>query len=135
MSVGLWHTLTFRDAEAMMSWLAAIGFEEQAVYRNDTDPGVVEHAEFRWPRGGGIMFGTYREKPTWPNQPGSAAAYLVCDDCDEVFRRAIDAGATALDEPADQDYGGRSAAVRDPEGNLWSMGTYPGREGSPDSPG
>ena len=32
----------------------------------------------------------------------------------------------ALREPADQDYGGRAAAVRDPEGNVWSMGTYPG---------
>jgi uncharacterized glyoxalase superfamily protein PhnB len=27
---------------------------------------------------------------------------------------------------ADTDYGSREFTVRDPEGNLWSFGTYPG---------
>lgn len=126
MSVGLWQSLTFRDVEAAMIWLKAIGFEERAVYRNQDDPAAVDHAEYLWPVGGGVMFGTYADTPDWPKQPGTAASYLVCDDCDDVFRRAVDAGATVLREPADQDYGGRSAAVQDPEGNIWSMGTYPG---------
>jgi uncharacterized glyoxalase superfamily protein PhnB len=26
--------------------------------------------------------------------------------------------------PRDEDYGGRSATVADPEGNLWSFGSY-----------
>ena len=33
-------------------------------------------------------------------------------------------------ELADQDYGSRDFAVRDPEGNIWSFGTYrPALEG------
>jgi uncharacterized glyoxalase superfamily protein PhnB len=126
MSVGVWHSLAFRDAEAMIQWLTAIGFEEAAVYRDDGDPSTVVHAEYRWPHGGGIMFSTFDDRPDWPVRPGTAAAYLVCDDCDAVFARAVSAGASVLREPEDQDYGGRSAGVQDPEGNVWSLGTYPG---------
>lgn len=126
MDVGMWQSLAFRDAEAMTVWLRAVGFEEHAVYTDDKNPAKVVHAEYLWPRGGGIMFSSFEDRPDWPVRPGTGAAYLVCDDCDEVFARAVSAGATVLREPADQDYGGRSAGVRDPEGNVWSLGTYPG---------
>jgi uncharacterized glyoxalase superfamily protein PhnB len=36
------------------------------------------------------------------------------------------AGGTSLQEPIDQDYGGRSAGVADAEGNQWSIGSYQG---------
>jgi uncharacterized glyoxalase superfamily protein PhnB len=50
--------------------------------------------------------------------------YLVVDDPDPRFERAKSAGAEIVMEPADQDYGSRDFVVRDPEGNLWSFGTY-----------
>ena len=34
------------------------------------------------------------------------------------------AGATIIAEPADKPYGGRGYAVRDPEGHIWSFGSY-----------
>ena len=123
MTIGLWHTLTFTDADAGIAWLEAIGFTTKDVYRDDTDPSVVVHAEMLWPAGGGVMFGSHRDNPDWPNQPGTGAAYLVTDDPDGVFAAALAAGATALREPRDEDYGGRGATVRDPEGNLWSFGS------------
>lgn len=126
MTVGLWQSLRFRDVDGAMRWLTAIGFREHAVYRDETDPSVVVHAEYLWPQGGGVMFGSFGDQPDWPRQPGTGATYLVCEDCDEVFRRAVDAGATVLREPTDRDYGGRAATVKDGEGNLWSMGTYAG---------
>jgi len=126
MGVGLWQTLAYRDADAALRWLAAIGFEERAVHRDESDPSVIVHAECLWPTGGGLMFGNITERPDWVQHPGTGATYLVCDDCDDVFRRALTAGATVLREPADQDYGGRTAVVRDLEGNIWSMGTYAG---------
>lgn len=48
------------------------------------------------------------------------------DEVDATFDRAITAGATPVQAPADQDYGGRSCTVRDREGNQWSFGSYPG---------
>ena len=121
--VRLWLTMTFRDAEAMMSWLSAIGFVEHTTYRSEADPSVVEHAEWLWPGGGGVMFGSLRDGGVVTNV-GGTAAYLVTDAPDAVFDKAIAAGAKVLREMVDQDYGGRGGSVEDPEGNHWSFGNY-----------
>ena len=52
--------------------------------------------------------------------------YVVCDDPDGLFERATAAGAEVVRGLTDQDYGSREFTVRDPEGNLWSFGTYKG---------
>lgn len=115
-----WHTMAFRDAEAMMTWLSAIGFVEHATYR---EGGIVVHAEWLWAGGGGLMFGQLREDGGVKN-PGTASAYLISDDPDAVFEKAVAAGATVEREMVDQDYGGRGGTVTDPEGNSWSIGNY-----------
>jgi uncharacterized glyoxalase superfamily protein PhnB len=124
MTIGLWHSLIFTDADAGIAWLEAIGFTTKDVYRDENDSSVVVHAEMLWPAGGGVMFGSHRDNPDWPKRPGTAAAYLVTDDPDAVHRAAVAAGGTSLREPRDEGYGGRGASVTDPEGNLWSFGTY-----------
>ena len=121
--VKVWHTMSFHDADAMIAFLSAIGFVEHATYRDADDPTVVEHAEWLWPGGGGVMFGSVREGGAVSNA-GGAAAYLVTDDPDAVFARAVAAGATVLRPMVDQDYGGRGGSVADPEGNHWSFGSY-----------
>ena len=121
--VRFWHTMTFRDAEAMMAWLAAVGFVEHATYRDEADPAVVVHAEWMWPGGGGLMFGSQRRDGVVSNV-GGAAAYLVVDDPDATFDRAVAAGATVVRAMQDEDYGGRGGSVEDPEGNHWSFGSY-----------
>jgi uncharacterized glyoxalase superfamily protein PhnB len=121
--VRLWHTMSFRDADAMIAWLSAVGFVEHATYRDESDPSVVVHAEWLWPGGGGIMFGSQRPDGAVTNVGGSAA-YLVTDDPDAAFARAVGAGATVTREMVDQDYGGRGGSVEDPEGNHWSFGSY-----------
>ena len=119
----LWHTMSFRDAEKMMTWLAAVGFTEHATYRDEDDASVVVHAEWLWPGGGGLMFGSQRPDGAVDNV-GHSAAYLVTDDPDGVFERAVAAGATVERELVDNDYGGRGGSVADPEGNHWSFGSY-----------
>lgn len=52
-------------------------------------------------------------------QPTSLRAYV--HDVDEVYRRALRAGATSLYEPVDQSYGDREAGVKDPAGNFWFL--------------
>jgi uncharacterized glyoxalase superfamily protein PhnB len=119
----LWTSMSFRDAEAMMRYLAAIGFTDHATYRDDTDPSRVVHAEWVWAAGGGIMFGTATPDGLLQNA-GRAAVYLVCDDPDDLVDRALAAGATVDRAVADNDYGGRGGSVRDPEGNHWAFGSY-----------
>ena len=45
-------------------------------------------------------------------------------DVDAVFAKAKAAGAVMLEGPVDRDYGSREFICRDPEGNVWSVGTY-----------
>lgn len=123
----VWPTLRARDARALIKFLVdAFGFEATAVYGEGE---LVEHAQLSWPLGGGIMLGSARE-PTednhWSLPPGSFGAYVVTDDPDGLYKRATNAGAEVIQEMNEADYGSRGFGVRDPEGNLWSFGTYRG---------
>jgi uncharacterized glyoxalase superfamily protein PhnB len=122
----VWPTLRARDARALIRFLVdAFGFIEVAAYGEGDH---VAHAELAWPPGGGIMLGSHRDDPAdpWALSPGTFGAYVVTDDPDGLHDRAVKAGATVVRELHDTDYGSRDFAVRDPEGNLWSFGTYRG---------
>ena len=49
---------------------------------------------------------------------------MVVDDVDAHCARARGAGAEILVEPFDPEYGGRMYTCRDPEGHVWSFGSY-----------
>jgi uncharacterized glyoxalase superfamily protein PhnB len=123
----VWPTLRARDARALIRFLVdAFGFEDTVVMGEGAR---VDHAQLSWPPGGGLMLGSARESDEaddWPLRPGSFGAYVVTDDPDALFARARTAGAEVLMELHDTDYGSRDFAVRDPEGNRWSFGTYRG---------
>ena len=74
------------------------------------------------------MFGTAEKDdgPFGKRVPGNDSVYVVCDDPDVLFDRAVTAGAEVVRGLRDEDYGSRGFTVRDPEGNLWSFGTYGG---------
>ena len=131
-SAYVWPVLSYRDARAAVAFLRdAFGFDERAVYARENDPSVIEHAEMRWPLGGGIMFGTAGkdDSPFGRREPGNDSLYVVCDDPDALYARATAAGAEVVRGLRDEDYGSRGFTVRDPEGNLWSFGTYRGEAG------
>ena len=125
----VWPILIYRDARAAVTFLTeAFGFEARGVHGRDDDPSIVEHAEMRWPLGGGVMFGSAGKDDSAFVQrvPGNDSVYVVCDDPDALFGRATAAGAEVVRGLKDEDYGSRGFTVRDPEGNLWSFGTYRG---------
>ena len=117
--------LRYTDAKAAIDWLGrAFGFEVHVSY----DEGeVVHHAELKVP-GGMIMLGSVRgdstEYQAVAPPPGSASMYVVVEDTDAHHARAKDAGAEIVMELHDTDYGSRDYTARDPEGNVWSFGTY-----------
>jgi uncharacterized glyoxalase superfamily protein PhnB len=114
-------TFHYKDAHAAIEFLEnAFGFERHAVY--DGENGIVAHAEMKGP-GGWIMLGSSR--PDSPYDIGRQSVYVVITtDVDLHCERARHAGADVFREPEDQDYGGRDYSCRDPEGNIWSFGTY-----------
>lgn len=125
----VWPVLTFRDARAEMTFLReAFGLEEKVVIAREDDPTIIDHGEMGWPGGPGIMFGSAGkdESPFGTREPGNDSVYVVCDDPDSLYTRATAAGAEVVYELKDEDYGSRGFTVRDPEGILWSFGTYVG---------
>lgn len=124
----IWPCLNYTDARAGMRFLVEVlGFEETALYTGESE-GVVVHAEARWPEGGGVMFGSAsREESEFSAKAvGAASVYVITDDPDAVYARAVAGGAEITQEMKDADYGSRGFTVRDPEGNLFSFGTYRG---------
>jgi PhnB protein len=57
-------------------------------------------------------------------QPMPSVLHLYVEDADATWRRALRAGATSLQEPADTPYGDRAAAVVDPAGHSWFIATH-----------
>ena len=120
----VWPTLQARDASALIAFLTGVvGFEPTAVY---TDGDRVVDAQLDWPEGGGVMLGSYNPEGPWRREPGTFGAYVVTDRVDEVYRRVAESGVPIVQELQDTDYGSREFVLADPEGNLWSFGTYRG---------
>ncbi len=58
--------------------------------------------------------------------PNTHALHIYVEDADAVCAQALAAGATLIDAPRDQEYGERSASVKDPAGNIWYIATHKG---------
>lgn len=127
----IWPTFRYRDAKAAIAFLQnAFGFEIAAEYTSADDPQHVDHAELRWPGGGGVMLGSARDDGGVMTKTGIAtgSVYIATDQVEELYHRAIKAGATEVMGLNEQDYGSRDFSVQDPEGVLWNFGTYRGAD-------
>ena len=120
----IYASIRYREAMAAIDFLErAFGFERGDVHQGED--GAVHHAELRF-AGEWIMLGSTSSGsdgrldlpsgPTW--------IYVVVDDPDAHYERAVAAGAEVVRDLKDEDYGSRGYTVRDPEGNVWSFGTY-----------
>jgi len=121
----VWLTLQAHDAPALIDYYVRVfGFVVAARYG---DGDTVDHAQLNWSEGaGGIMLGGPRPGSVWSREPGTAGGYVVVADPDALYERVCGHQADIVRPLAKTDYGAREFAVRDPEGNLWSFGDYPG---------
>jgi uncharacterized glyoxalase superfamily protein PhnB len=110
----------YDDARAAIAFLQqAFGFAEHAVHEQD---GVIHHAELQLGDAYIMLGQAHSRNEGFPGQP--TTTYVVVDDPDAVYARAVAAGAETVLEPVDQSYGSRECAVKDTGGNVWSFGTY-----------
>ncbi|GLS28659.1 Uncharacterized conserved protein PhnB, glyoxalase superfamily [Mesorhizobium albiziae] len=121
----IYPTFRYRDAPKMIDFLCdAFGFTVHAKYM---DGAFVSHAQLAF-GSSMIMLGSVRDddygKMVGGPADGGKSTYVVCDDADALFARAKAAGAVVEEEPTNRDYGSRDFICRDPEGNIWSFGTY-----------
>jgi uncharacterized glyoxalase superfamily protein PhnB len=123
-------TLRYNNAPSAIEWLCkAFGFEKHLVVPGDN--GTIEHAQLVFGNGmimlGSVRddaFGKLQKSPTALRGVNSQSAYIIVDDADEHYVRAVAAGAKVVYDIRDQDYGGRGYSCLDLEGNLWNFGTY-----------
>ena len=121
--------LQYRDAKAAIDFLSkAFGFEKNAVY--EVPDGSIAHAQLVLGNGmvmlGSVKDTEYSKLLVRPADAGGVtmSTYVVVDDADAHFARAKAAGAPIVREPVTQDYGGRDYTCKDPEGHVWTFGTY-----------
>lgn len=124
--------LWYNQAQQQIDWLCdTFGFD---VKMNVQEDGVVMHAELLW-KGNMIMIGSSRRGTDFdavtihPHSAGrrvTQAPYMICDDAelDSLYAKACANGAEIFIELRDEDYGGRNFSCRDPEGHIWSFGSY-----------
>ncbi len=123
-------TLRYRDAPAAIDWLErAFGFQRHFVVPDGK--GGVAHAQLTFGNGMIMLssahddeFGTMQRPLESADAPVSQSPYVIVTDVDAHHTRALAAGAVVVMSPEDKDYGGRGYGCRDPEGNLWSFGSY-----------
>ncbi len=122
--------MRYNDAPAAIEWLReAFGFEEHLVVPGED--GAIAHAQLVFGNGMIMLgstrddeFGKLQKPPSDLGGAGSQSCYVIVEDADAHYARAVAAGAKIVVEIQDEDYGGRGYSCRDPEGHLWSFGTY-----------
>jgi PhnB protein len=112
-------------AEAVDFYTNVLGATERM--RMPMPDGTIAHAELDL--GGSIlMIGEERPDGTDPSPKtlgGSPVALFVyVEDVDDVFERALAAGAQSVQPPEDHFYGDRVAMFDDPFGHRWNLATH-----------
>jgi uncharacterized glyoxalase superfamily protein PhnB len=122
--------LRYRDIASASDWLcAAFGFQKHFVVTSDT--GAVDYVQ--------LIFGDamlmlapvrdfaldrYMKQPEEIGGAETQSCYLVVGDADAHYARAKASGAEIIVDIQHDGIGGRSYSCRDPEGHIWSFGTY-----------
>lgn len=121
--------LQYRDAGAAIAFLTrAFGFAEKTVYR--APDGSIIHAELTLGHGMVLIDAlrptNFSRLLVSPEAAGGVtmSVYCVVVDADIHFAKASGAGAEIVRAPVTRDYGGRDYTAKDPEGHVWTFGTY-----------
>ena len=109
--------LAVGDARAMLEFVqSAFGAQPKEVLK--TPEGTIMHCEAAI-GDSIIMIG---QAPSGANTMTNMI-HMYTENCDTLYRQALDAGATVVREPEDQFYGDRNCAVADQFGNQWWIAT------------
>ncbi len=110
--------LVVNGAARLIDFLEEV-FDAEQVERLDAPGGRIGHAEVRIGDSRVMLGDAGGEHPPMPMM-----LYVYVYDVDATHQRALAAGATSVQDPADQFYGDRRSGVKDPCGNTWYIATH-----------
>ena len=118
--------LTVDDAAAAIDFYGrAFGAKERG--RMAGPDGKIAHAELAIGDSLVMLSDAFPQfVPKSPKELGgtSVGVFMYVENVDDVFRQAVDAGATPQMEPEDQFWGDRFGSVTDPFGHSWQIATH-----------
>ena len=123
-------TMRYKDAPKAIDWLCkAFGFERHLVVPGEN--GTIGHAQLSFGNAM-IMLGSENESDygKWLSTPkdikglNTQAPYVIVEQIDEHYKKAVQEGAEIIVDIKDEEYGGRVYTCRDPEGHIWNFGSY-----------
>ena len=118
--------LIITDAARALDYYA-LAFGARELMRFDGPDGKIMHAEMQI---GNSRIMLADESPQMghksPQTLGGTGTGLMLyvDKVDEVFTRALDAGASVMKPVENQFYGDRSGSLTDPFGHVWTISTH-----------
>lgn len=124
-------SIRYKDCEKAIKWLCdAFGFEKHLTVPSDA--GTILHAQLVC-GDSMIMLGSAHERdeigrlnssPLELKGQNTATIYMIVDDADAHYKKALGKGAEIVFDVKDEDYGRRGYTCKDLEGHLWGFGTY-----------
>jgi uncharacterized glyoxalase superfamily protein PhnB len=123
-------TMKYQNAQSAIEWLcSAFGFEKHLIVQGENDN--IAHAQLTL---GSAMimlgsvsndeYGKLIQTPKKLYGLNTQAPYIIVENIDEHYKKAVQEGAEIVIEIKDEDYGGRGCTCRDKEGHIWNFGSY-----------
>jgi PhnB protein len=112
--------LHLREAHKMIPFMETV-FGAETIGLHKSPDGIVHHATIR------IGNATLEiDEAHGEFQPMPCHLHVYVPDTDAAYTRALQAGATSIEEPRNAPYGDRAAGVKDAWGNSWFIASYLG---------
>ena len=126
----MFPSLKYSDASAAIDWLCKVlQFEKKLVVPGPAD--TIAHAQLTL--GSGMImlgsqddseYGKHIRSPKFLNNINTQTTYIYIDKIDQHFENAKSQDAEIIIALREEPYGGKHYMCRDPEGHLWSFGSY-----------
>ncbi|MBK7425812.1 MAG: VOC family protein [Saprospiraceae bacterium] len=104
--------LILTDVETFIAFTKQV-FDAEELSRHPDAEGAIRHAEIKIGEST-IMMG----QSTGDYPPMPAGLFVYVKNADECYHKALEAGASSINELSDQEYG-RTAGILDPCNNTW----------------
>ena len=126
----MFPSLKYLDAPAAIEWLCStLKFERKLVVPGPDN--TIAHAQLTL--GSGMImlgsqdegeYGKHIKPPSQIENINTQTTYIYISDIDDHYENATSNGANIILPLREEEYGGKHYMCSDPEGYLWSFGSY-----------